>query len=169
MPRPYGSLVIGAPTIFAYGSCATKPASTVSSPVTESTAPCWNSTMQSEMSSTGTAIDLRVVLQVVDVGRALGDAHPLAVQVRDARSPCESVRTRIFWPASKYCDENAICCPARAVDRHDVGDDVDRTVHQRRDALRVGEHLVLDAVRVAEDRLRDLADQVDVEAFEVAR
>ena len=22
----------------------------------------------------------------------------------------ESLRTRIFWPASKYCDENAICC-----------------------------------------------------------
>ena len=22
----------------------------------------------------------------------------------------ESVRTRIFWPASKYCDEKAICC-----------------------------------------------------------
>ncbi len=57
-PSPYGSLVSAPPTILAYGSCATKPASTVSSPVTESTLPCWNSTMQSEMSSTGTTITL---------------------------------------------------------------------------------------------------------------
>ena len=39
---------------------------------------------------------------------------------------------------------------------------------QRGDALRVRDHLVLDAVRVAEDRLRHLAHQVDVEALELS-
>ena len=102
---------------------------------------------------------------LVEPGRG---AHPLAVQVRDAGRRRVAADEDLLARVEVLRRERDLL-PAFAVDGHHVGDDVDRAVDQRRDPLRVREHLVLDPVRVAEDRAGDLADQVDVEAFEVAR
>ena len=63
----------------------------------------------------------------------------------------ESVRTSIFWPASKYCDEKSIC--AHRAQLIVITSATMSTVAalERGDALRVRDDLVLDLVRVAED------------------
>ena len=57
--------------------------------------------------------------------------------------------------------------PAVAGDRHVARHDVDAAVLEGRQALGRGDHLQLDLVRVAEDRLRDRVQHVDVEALDL--
>ena len=101
--------------------------------------------MQSEMSSTGTTMTFGIVLQVVDVGRT---RSPRTSACR--RAATMSVDRRVgahedLLPASKYCDEKEICSQRSQLTVITSATMSTRTVQQRRDALRVRDHLVLDA------------------------
>ncbi len=163
----------------AYGSWAARPASTVSSVLTPSASPFWNSTMQAELSVDGDRDRLRLdLLDVVDARGARRRADPLARQSR-ARSVVDPL---VGGPADQHLLAGGVVdrreghlLPPLAVDGHVAHDDVDRAVLElngMRSAAVITRSTTFCVQRVdvvlGPERAGDLEREVDVEALDVS-